>query len=243
MRVPPLRQHHRSKGFTMIQFPPAFRCFVFILGLSVSACTAGPAPRVLYKDATTVVQVQHDAHAQSGNSHPATLSVQTIKQVLTGLRIQRRGDIVLSLLTGEEEAVPAFSNGEIDDLAPRISQALANATPTELVGFYRRVSDSGLGLGVTSGGALVRDGLLYVVLANHRSRFSDAMREGLSYEVDPVRDPLLSLRSRAFKLSFVTDRAVAHPVKPWDYIDSGKVMALDIQTLTSLFETASPSHR
>jgi hypothetical protein len=245
MRDPPLRlrQHHRSKGFTMIQFPPVFRCFIFVLGLSVSACAAGPAPRVLYKDATTVVQVQHDVHARSGNSHPATLSVQTIKQVLTGLRVQRRGDIVLSLVTGEEEAVPAFSNGEIDDLAPRISQALANATPTELVGFYRRVSDSGLGLGVTSGGTLVRDGLLYVVLANHRSRFSDAMREGLSYEVDPIRDPLLSLRSRAFKLTFVTDRAVAHPVKPWDYIDSGKVVVLDIQTLESVFRPTPTSPR
>ncbi len=227
----------------MTRFSPTVRLLLLGLGLTVAACAASPAPRVVYKDATTLVQVQHDLHAESGNSHPATLAVPTIKQVLTGLRVQRRGDIVLSLVTGETEAVPAFSSAEIEDLAPRISQALATATPTELVGFYRRVSDSGLGLGVTSGGILVRDGLLYVVLANHRSRFSDAMREGLSYEVDPVRDPLLSLRSRAFKVSFVTDRAVAHPVKAWDYIDSGKVVVLEIQTLESLFQPTPASQR
>ena len=225
----------------MTRFSPTVRLLLLGLGLTVAACAASPAPRVVYKDATTLVQVQHDVHAESGNSHPATLAVPTIKQVLTGLRVQRRGDIVLSLVTGEAEAVPAFSSAEIEDLAPRISQALATTTPTELVGFYRRVSDSGLGLGVTSGGILVRDGLLYVVLANHRSRFSDAMREGLSYEVDPVRDPLLSLRSRAFKVSFVTDRAVAHPVKVWDYIDSGKVVTLDIQTIESLFQPGPSS--
>ena len=225
----------------MTRFSPTVRLLLLGLGLTMAACAASPAPRVVYKDATTLVQVQHDVHAESGNSHPATLAVPTIKQVLTGLRVQRRGDIVLSLVTGEAEAVPAFSSAEIEDLAPRISQALATTTPTELVGFYRRVSDSGLGLGVTSGGILVRDGLLYVVLANHRSRFSDAMREGLSYEVDPVRDPLLSLRSRAFKVSFVTDRAVAHPVKVWDYIDSGKVVTLDIQTIESLFQPGPSS--
>jgi hypothetical protein len=209
----------------------------------LTACASPLPPRVLYKDAITVVQLQHDPRSDPGHSHPSTLSPQLIKQVLTGLRVQKRGDIVLSLVTGDPETVPAFSLSEVDDLAPKISQALAAATPVEVVGFYRRVSDASLGLGVTSGGMLVRDGLLYIVLANHRSRFADVMREGLSYEVDPVRDPLQSLRSRAFKVTFVADRAVAHPIKPWDYVDPGKVVALDLETLETHFRSGSPSPR
>lgn len=207
----------------------------------LSGCAATPPPRVLYKDAVTVVQVQHDPRSDPGHNHPSTLSPKLIKQVLTGLRVQKLGHVVLSLVTGDLETVPAFSAGEIDDLAPKISQALATAQPTEVAAFYRRVSDASLGLGVTSGGMLVRDGLLYVVLANHRSRFTDVMREGTSYELDPVRDPLQSLRSRAFKVSFVADRAVAHPTSPWDYIDPGKVVVLDLQTLETLFQSSSPS--
>lgn len=209
----------------------------------LAACAAPIPPRVLYKDSVTVVQVQHDPRSDPGHSHPAILSPQLIKQVLSGLRVQKRGDLVLSLVTGDQETVPALSAGEIDDLAPKISQALAAATPTEVVGFYRRVSDASLGLGVTSGGMLVQDGLLYVVLANHRSRFADVMREGLSYELDPVRDPLQSLRSRSFKVSFFADRAVAHPPKPWDYIDPGKVVVLDLQTLETHFQPAPPASR
>lgn len=212
-----------------------------LLGLLTSACAAAPPPRILYKDAITLVQVQHDPHAQMGNSHPATLSAPFLKQVLAGMRVQKRTEFIVSLVTGDQETVPAFSMGEIDDLAPQISQALAAATPTEVVAFYRRVSDSGLGLGVTSGGVLVRDGLLYVVLANHRSRFSDVMREGTSYELDPVRNPLQSLRSRSFKVSFIADRAIVHPADAWDYIDPGKVVALDIQTLNAQSKSAAPS--
>lgn len=214
---------------------------IILAAAVVAACASPLPPRVIYKDAVTVVQVQHDPRSGQGHSHPAILSASLIAQVLSGLRVQKRSDIVLSLLTGDPETVPAFSAREIDDLAPRISQALATAKPTELVGFYRRVSDAGLGLGVSSGGVLVGDGLLYVVLANHRSRFSDVMREGTSYELDPVRDPLQSLRSRAFKLSFFIDRAVAHPTRAWDYIDPGKVVVLDLQTLETHFQSGSTS--
>lgn len=213
---------------------------IILASVVFAACASPLPPSVIYKDAVTVVQVQHDSRSSQGHSHPATLSASLIAQVLSGLRVQKRSDIVLSLVTGDPETAPAFSPREVNDLAPRISQALATAKPTEVVGFYRRVSDEGLGLGVTSGGVLVRDGLLYVVLANHRSRFSDVMREGTSYELDPVRDPLQSLRSRSFKVSFFIDRAVAHPTQQWDYIDPGKVVVLDLQTLNTHFESNKP---
>lgn len=209
---------------------------LIIVSLSVlfwigSGCVSPPPPNVLYKDAVTVVQLQHDPRAEQGHAHPAIVAPEVLKHVLAGLRVHKRGDLVLGLFTGEPEVETAFSPAEINDLAPKLSQALALAKPTEAATFYRRVSDSTIGLGVTSGGMVVRDGLLYVVLANHRSRMSDVMREGVSYELDPVRDPLLSLRSRAFRLSFVIDRPVVHPTNPWDYIDPGKMIALDLQTL------------
>lgn len=208
---------------------------IIAVSLVAGACATPPPPRVLYKDSVTVVQLQRDLRSGEGHSHPATVSAALMSQVLSGLRVQKRGDLVLSLLTGDRETVPAFTAKEIGDLASKISEALAIAKPTEVVGFYRRVSDESLGLGVTSGGVLVRNGLLYVVLANHRSRFADVMREGTSYELDPVRDPLQSLRSRAFKVSFFVERAVAHPPDPWDYIDPGKMVVLDLQTLSTHF--------
>ncbi len=204
----------------------------FIIAAAMATgCASPPEPRVLYRDSISLVQLQHDPRAASGHSHPSALSVPLVTEVLAGLRVQKRGDIVLSLITGDAEAVPAFSHKDIDDLAPKISQALGIAQPTEVVSFYRRVSDADLGLGVTSGGMLVKDGLLYVVLANHRSRFAEVMREGISYELDPVRNPLQSLRSRGFKASFVPEAVVAHPADPWDYIDPGKVVVLDLRML------------
>ena len=153
--------------------------------------------------------------------------------LLRGIRVQNRPDPILGLVTGRPETMTAFSSNEIDVLAPQLSDALASAGPRELVTFYRRVSDAGIGLGVTSGGLFVQDHYLYFVLANYRNRPADVMSQAVTYEIDPSDDPLLSLRAMSFAVSFTPPEAVAgsESKERWRYVDPGKLIVVDLQRL------------
>lgn len=200
---------------------------------NLAGCASLPPPQVVYHDALTAVQLRADPRAEYGHSHPAVISPEQMTQILDGVRVQNRRDPLLSLMTGQPEAIPAFSTGEIRDLAPQLSKALAMATPQELVTFYRRVSDSEVGLGVTSGGLFVQEGNLFFILANHRNRPSDVMSQAVTYELDPADDPLLSLQAMSFAVSFAPAEAEVPrgARRPWRYVDPGKVVVVNLQRL------------
>jgi len=205
------------------------------LGLvSVVACASLPPPRVIHRDPMTAIELRADSQAGNGHSHPATVTSTQMRAVLSGIRVQRRGDPIFSLVTGEAEVGPAFSSTEVEALAPRLSQAFSMASPQEIVTFYRRYSDTNVGLAVTSGGLFVRDHFLYLILANHRNRPSDAMghSQAMVHEIDPVDDPLLSIKPRSYAVSFSPDIAVEpNPSWPWEYMDSGKTVVVDLEWL------------
>ncbi len=195
-----------------------------------------PPPRPVYKDAMTVVELRSDPRAgDPGHSHPFRLPPERLMAVLSGIHVQMRGDPIISLITGKPEPVPAFSREEVLALAPALSQALETASPGELVTFYRRVSDRTLGLGFTSGGLFVEHQALCFILANHRNRPSDAMShtQAITYEIDPVDDPLFSMRAMSFAVSFSPPEAVMpKALRPrWDYVDEGKVVVVDLERL------------
>ena len=60
------------------------------------------------------------------------------------------------------------------------------------------------------------------------------MGQAVSYEVDPVDDPLFSLRAMSFGVTFVPAEAqVKQDPKRLRYEDPGKVVILDLQRLKS----------
>ncbi len=199
-----------------------------VLVISVAGCSSLPEPRAVYEDPRTVIQLRVDTMADLVHSHPAKLTPEQVKDLLSGIRVQKNREPVLRVIVGQSEALPAFSSGEIYALAKPISAALALAAPQELVTFYRRVSDAQIGLGYTSGGIFVQDGLVYIVLANHRATPSDGMvRDVPMYPPDPVDDPLLSLGNTVSTLSYARPEAEVHPVQWSGRYDRAKTLVVD----------------
>lgn len=206
---------------------------VCALGIVVSltvGCTTAPPPRVLYQDNTTAIRLQLDSKAGNGHSHPAKVGSDVIQHVLNGVRIQTRSSFVPSILTGEAPLVVAFSREEQALLARYLSQALAEATPEELVTFYRRVSTSTAGLAITSGGLFVHGQHLYVIVANNRTLPSEGMSQSIVSEIDPVENPLLPISRTSFRTTFVPATSMVPEDErwAWPYIDEGRVVVLDL---------------
>ncbi|MEW6545250.1 MAG: hypothetical protein AB1411_16800 [Nitrospirota bacterium] len=180
-----------------------------------------------------MVQLRNDPLAGSGHSHPTKVTAGRMTQILRGVRVQRRGDPVLGIVTGKPEEVPAFSSSEIPALAGALSQALATASPHEMVAFYRRYSDASVSVGVTSGGLFMEGHQLYFVLANFRNRPSDVMSQAVATEFDPSSDPLMSLKARSFAVRFHPPGALVSSDFPlvWKYVDPGKFIVVDLDRL------------
>ena len=213
-------------------------------------CVGAPEVRSVYEDNRTSVRLQEDREAGTGHNHPATLSPEEVAQVLLGVRVVEDRYALHELIAGSAPAEPAFNAQEVRALAPPISKALSMAKPNELVTFYRRYSSEAIGIAYTSGGLFLRDGHLYLVLANYRQPPSDVMRRGIpAYEMDPVDDPMLSLLRGKYAVKFVPSEAEVHLAKDdwtWFYADPGKVVIIDSvlatrQARTSKNVTRSPA--
>lgn len=200
---------------------------------SLAACESLPATRLVYQDEATLIQLRSDPQAGSGHSHPAVITAGRMVQILSGIRVQKRGDPILSIVTGKPEEGPAFSAVDIKTLAPAVSKALAAASPHEMVTFYRRYSDATLSVGITSGGLFLEGHQLYFVLANFRNRPSDVLSQAVTYEFDPMTDPLMSLKAMSFAALFSPAEALVPPGTPlvWRYVDPGKFFVVDLDRL------------
>jgi hypothetical protein len=209
--------------------------------LALVGCTSAPPPRTLYHDQTTLIRLQVDERAPSVHTHPAQIGADEIAEVLRGIRVIARKGMVWSFVAGAPQANPAFSPGEIQSLSPKLSRALAQAKPEELVTFYHRVSDANLGLGITSGGLFVQDTHLYVVLANNRTMPSEGMSENRVYEIDPVDSPLLPISRSSFRVAFAPATAAvpSDEWQAWPYVDQGRIVVIDLAQLAR--DIKSPS--
>jgi hypothetical protein len=207
---------------------------IFLAALSVivyagvAGCSTVPEPRSIYQDSLTVIELRFDKRAYREHSHPAALTTEQIAVLLSGIRVHREGLPVYSLIAGSPDALPAFSVRDVIAISRPISEALAKASPKELVTFYRRVSDAAVGLAYTTGGIFVENGLVYVILANHRVQPMDAaVRDVPVYATDPVNDPLLSLGTADFTLSYERPEAEVHPLRQGGRYDPYRTLILN----------------
>lgn len=225
--------HILTRGTFLV---PALLAFALQLG-----CAATPPPRTSYQDPITAIRLYIDDRASSSHNHPATVTPDQIAKVLGGLRVVPRTGFIGSLITGQPQANPAFSSTELQILAPKLSRALTEAKPQELVTFYRRFSDASVGLAITSGGLFMQDGYLFVILANSRTLPTDGMNQNMVTDFDPIDSPLVPISRTSFRVEFAHPSAVVPPDKrpSWPYIDEGRILALDLRLLAS--ETKSPS--
>ena len=197
-------------------------------------CSTAPPPRTSYQDPVTSIRLYIDEQAGTGHTHPGNVSADQMAQVLNGIRVVPRSGYISSLITGQPQATSAFSSSEIQVLAPRLSRALAQATPQELATFYRRFTDASVGLGITSGGMFVQGSHLFVILANNRTLPTEGMNQNMVTNFDPIDSPLIPISRTSFRVEFTPSNAVVprDQRSPWAYIDEGRILAIDLQQLS-----------
>lgn len=210
-----------------------FFCSTAIILTFQFGCSSPPPPRTSYQDPITSIRLYVDERAGTGHSHPGQITADQMARVLSGIRVVPRTGFIGSLITGQTQANPAFSSNEIQILAPRLSRALTEATPQELVTFYRRFSDASVGLAITSGGMFVQDSHLFVVLANNRTLPTDGMNQNMVTDFDPIDSPLIPISRTSFRVEFTPPTALipADQRQSWPYIDEGRILAIDLQQL------------
>lgn len=217
-------------------------CVLALSGLVVVGCAGSPPPRPIYEDTITSVRLQVDERTSTPHTHPAQISAEQMAAILNRVRVVPRKGFVQTIIGGQSQASPAFSQMEAHALAAPISRALAEAKPEEMVTFYRRFSDQSVGLAMTSGGLFVQDGQLYFILANNRNQPTDGMNENSVSAIDPLQSPLLPISRTAFRIAYPSATAVipADERRPWPYVDEGRVLTLDLAQLARELKPTEP---
>jgi hypothetical protein len=133
-----------------------------------------PAGKFLDEDPSETVFLQtipdHSIHA----THPVNLKPALVAQVLKGIQVQDQGDRLLQrLLAGPSIPVPAFSDEQIQVLAPLIAEGLRTASQDQQVEFRVRTLYEGSALEFayteTTAGSLYAYGQqLFVTLSQYR---------------------------------------------------------------------------
>lgn len=101
-------------------------------------------------------------------SHPVKLSPENWKIILSSIRIERQREPILFFLLPKGPTSTVFSQDEVDYLSRTLSQAFAQARPTEWVVFgLSRLREPEVSE-LTSGGWYLEGSHLYLVLANYR---------------------------------------------------------------------------
>jgi len=209
-----------------------------LTGLWIGGCATDPAPIVIYEGRQESVWLHFDPKAGAGHSHPVSITSEQMAAVLKGVRVKSRDVIGGFELLSDKDSAPAFSSREILALAPYLSQAFKKASPKDIATFYLTTQDTGHGSLVTSGGLFVRNGHLYLILANVRTSPSSIQYEN-TYELDSKDQPLLPIARFKFSVGFIPNEARMPSGKARDsdgypdYLDDSKLVVIDLARLFS----------
>lgn len=187
--------------------------------LLLAACAIPQVPsRTVYEDPTNFVRLEIDSTVlpewpPSAHSHPASISVEEMASVLRQLKVQEHRAALQRMIQGDAPRVPAFSEEEIALLAPRLSEALAQAKPNERVTFYVSYPQTSIKRVITTGGLYVRGTELHFILGNWRIVYG-IPAYGMIYD---RRYPMSPTAAKGFDLFFEQDAAVLHQKSSiWD---------------------------
>lgn len=102
-------------------------------------------------------------------SHPVTLHPEDWQVILSSLRVRRQGTpLLMFFLPKVLVSEAALTQEEVDYLSRTLSQAFAQAQPTEWVVFGLRRSGAPEVSEITTGGLFMEGAQLHVLLANYR---------------------------------------------------------------------------
>ena len=209
---------HRGKGGGGDCVARAVPLLLFILAVTAGCAVPHVASRVVYEDPANFIRIEKDPTVfvelpHTLHSHPAFISQDTFKDILKGLAVREHRTAVQVLIAGEAAKEPAFRDAEVELLAPRLSEALALADPSERVTYYLSHPQTSIKREITTGGLYVRDGRLHFILGNHRVIYG-IPAYGMVYD---RRYPTMPTAAKGFDLFFEPSDAVVPQVDGlWD---------------------------
>jgi hypothetical protein len=170
------------------------RLVVALVALVCQACASPIAKRAV--DHTPTWLVRLDSYrdpalaARARYDHPAEWTDANLTEVLEHVRVVGAGE--------GAQPQPALTYGELSQIAPGIREALHRASASEWVAFAV-IQPKATYRTFTSGGLFLKEGKLYVMIANHRVR----LPPGKTEVVDPVKaSPLRPVGGSAKPLTF-----------------------------------------
>ncbi len=169
-----------------------------------SACAVPHVPsRIVYEDPTTFVRAEADHRVlperpETRHTHPATVGATEMAMILKGVHVRDHRLTVHTWISGQAEIEPAFTDEEIELLAPKLSEALEKATPEERVTYYLSYPQTSVKRQITSGGLYVQHRELHFTLSNHREIYG-IPAYGMVYD---RRYPTLPIAPKGFDVLF-----------------------------------------
>lgn len=192
----------------------------YVVGLVVTMLFIGcAAPHfftvTIYESLDRVVKLQAvpDANSGKGFSHPVDISVETLAQVMRGLRVEIHNTAFSLPFSGKPSSTggqQAFSEPEIKFFAPLLAKGLAQATPEELVTFYETGEVSDLYQLTTSGGLFVKGDELHFLLSNHSVK-TRIWQDNEQYEAPYHLRPLEPIDPQPGRLLFDPPQLMVEP--------------------------------
>lgn len=215
--------------------PESWYGYLLLAALFCSACSATvQTGKVIVENSRGIVFLRSISDRSVRASHPITLDPALIARVLSGLYVQERQRGLQEMLAGSPTPIPAFSEDQVQFLAPQIAAALTAATMGEAVAF--RVTHSRPGatrlesaVTETTAGSLYAHGLsLYVTLSQYRYAPVQANADGAARRQLPDATGL-SNRTLHFTPSAAQRPEGYYP--PTSNAGTDRVVAIDYQML------------
>jgi hypothetical protein len=146
---------------------------ILLLAGALAGCALfSSSGRVIYQQGRTTVQLEKDpsawgTFASGGNSHPASIKLAQVAAILRGIQIRSEQGIVGTILSLVAPADAVFMEEEVTVLAPLLADGLAQAAPSERVGFTYWSAQLGRRNGPLSGNVAIREPYLRFGLNDH----------------------------------------------------------------------------
>lgn len=104
--------------------------------LALSACGTGPELDVtIHESERGAVYLERVSDRSFHAAHPIVISADTMARVLHGVVVKEKAGLLLKMLGAKPEPVRAFSDEEVEYLAPLLVEGLARAASDQQVGF------------------------------------------------------------------------------------------------------------
>lgn len=163
--VPPSWARQRSRASSV--------ALVLLCLIGAACSTADPNAKVLFEDPRGTVSLQTMPDQSVLATHPITLDPLLLAQILKGIEVQDQERGLQKILGGTSAPTPAFSDDQIQFLAPLLAEGLRTATPDQRITYRVETTHKGSFLEsstteTTTGSFYAYGRQLYVILSQYR---------------------------------------------------------------------------